>query len=119
MNPTAHCVPEHAVVNAPGSMTLSPPEFTPSPAIGSVRPFDPQGTASWHPLSQQELADKAMQLAQQMAAARASLSRTNGAIPPSLMGMAPRVAVSSDNAPSAASVVRADASSYLRVTPQE
>lgn len=115
-NPTAHCVPEHAVVNAPGSMTLSPP---PSPAIGSVRPFDPQGTASWHPLSQQELADKAMQLAQQMAAARASLSRTNGAIPPSLMGMAPRVAVSSDSASSAASVVRADASSDLRVTPQE
>ena len=118
-NPTAHCVPEHAMVNAPGSVTLSPPEFTPSPAIGSVRPFDPQGTVSWRPLSQQELADKSMQLAQQMAAARASLSRTNGAIPPSLMGMAPRVAVSSDSAPSAASVVRADASSDLRVTPQE
>jgi len=118
-NPTAHCVPEQAVVNAPGSMTLLPPEFTPSPAIGSVRPFDSQGTASWHPLSQQELADKAMQLAQQMAAARASLSRTNGAIPPSLMGMAPPVAVSSDSAPPAASVVRVDASSALRVTPQE
>ena len=75
--------------------------------------------APWHPLSQQELADKAMQLAQQMAAARASLSRTNGAIPPSLIGAAPRRAVSFDSGPAVASVVRADASSDLRVTPQE
>lgn len=118
-NPTAHCVPEHAVVNASGSLTPPPREFTLSPAISGVRPFDPQSTASWHPLSQQELADKAMQLAQQMATARASLSRTNGAGSPSLIAAVPRVAVSSDSSASAASIVHADAPSDLRVTPQE
>jgi hypothetical protein len=118
-NPTTHCVPEHAVVNASGSITLSPPEFTLSPRSGSVRPLDSQGIASWHPLSQQELADKAMQLAQQMAAARASLSRTNGAGSPSLIGAAPLRAVSLDRGSSTASVGREDASSDLRVTPQE
>jgi hypothetical protein len=118
-NPTAHCVPEHAVVNASESMTLPPREFSLSPAISSVRPFDPQSTASWHPLSQQELADKAMQLAQQMAAARASLSRANGASSPSLIGAAPLRSVSLDRGPSTASVGREDAPSDLRVTPQE
>ena len=118
-NPTAHCVPEHAVANASGSMTSPPPEFTLSPPIGSVRPFNPQSAAGWHPLSQQELADKAMQLAQQMAATRASLSRTNGAGSPSLIGAAPLRAVSLDRGASTASVGREDAPSDLRVTPQE
>lgn len=118
-NPTAHCAAEHAVVGASGSTTAPPPEFTLPPTSISVRPLDSSGVAGWRPLSQQELADQAMQLAQQMAAARASLPRTNGAMPPSSMGMAPRVTVSSDSAPSAVSLVRADASSDLRVTPQE
>jgi hypothetical protein len=118
-NPTAHCVPDHAVVNASGSMTPPLPEFTLSPTSGSVRPLDSQGIAGWHPLSQQELADKAMQLAQQMATARASLSRTDGADSPSLIGAAPLRAVSLDRGPSTASVGREDASSALRVTPQE
>jgi hypothetical protein len=117
MNPTAHCVPEHAVANASGSMT---PEFTPSTVSGGVRPLDSQGIApDWHPLSQQELADKAMQLAQQMAAARSSLSRTNGAASPSVIGAAPFRAVPLDRGPSTASVDREDGSSDLRVTPQE
>jgi hypothetical protein len=118
-NPTARCVPEHAVVNASESMTLPPREFTLSPAISSVRPFYPQSTASWHPLSQHELADKAMQLAQQMAAARASLSRANGAGSPSLSGAAPLPAGSLGRGPDTASVGREDASSDLHVTPQE
>jgi hypothetical protein len=119
MNPTAHCVPDHAVVNASGSMTLPPPEFTLSPTRGSVRPLDSSGLAGWHPLSQQELSEKAMQLAQQIAAARTSLSRTQGAASPSLIGAAPLQAVSLDRGPSTASVGREDASSDLRVTPQE
>ena len=90
-------------------MPLPPPEFSLPPTTGGVRLLDPQSTAGWHPLSQQELADKAMQLAQQMAAARASLSRTNGEMPPSLIGTAPRPAVSLDSAPSVASSGRADA----------
>ncbi len=118
-NPTARCIPEHAAVNASGSMTLSPPEFTLSPTSSSVRPLDSQGIARWHPLSQQELAYKAMQLAQQMAAARASLSRTNDAGPPPLIGAAPLPAGSLDRGPATASVGREDASSDLRVTPPE
>jgi hypothetical protein len=117
-NPTAHCVPEHAVVNASRSLTPPPPEFNLSPTSGGARPLDSQGIAGWHPLSQQELADKAMQLAQQMAAARASLARTNGADPPSLIGAAPLAVASSDRGPSIA-VGREDASNDLRVTPQE
>jgi hypothetical protein len=117
--PTAHCVPEHAVVNASGSMTLPPPELTLSPTSGSGRPLDSQGLAGWHPLSQQELADKAMQLAQQISAARGSLSRANGAGSPSLTGAAPLRAVSLERGPSTASVGLEDASSDLRVTPQE
>jgi hypothetical protein len=118
-NPTAHCEPEHAVVNASGSMTLLPAEFPASPTIGSVRPLDFQGVAGWHPVSQQELADKALQLAQQMAAARASLARVNGASSPSLVDTASLRSVSPDGTPSVGSVGRVDASSALRVTPQE
>jgi hypothetical protein len=100
-------------------MTLPPPIVTVSPTSSGVRSLDSDGIAGWHPLSQQELADKAMQLAQQMAAARASLSRTNGAGSPSLIGAAPPRAVSPDIGPSTVSVGREDASSDLRVTPQE
>lgn len=118
-NPTAHCVPENAVVNASASVTLPPPELTLTPTSRSVRPLESQRIAGWHPLSQQELADKAMQLAQQMAAARASLSRINGAGSPSLIGTAPPRAASPDGATLAASPGRVDASSDLRVTPQD
>ncbi len=117
-NPTAHCVPEHAVVIASRSLTPPPPEFNLSPTSSGARPLDSQGIAGWHPLSQQELADKAMQLAQRMAAARASLSRTNGADSPSLIGAALLAVASSDRGASIA-VGREDASNDLRVTPQE
>jgi hypothetical protein len=60
-----------------------------------------------------------MQLAQQMAAARAAQSRAIGAAYPSLNGAAPRWAVAFDNAPSAALSVRGEPSSDLRVTPEE
>ena len=118
-NPTAHCVPERNTADASRSVPLPPPEFSLPPTTGSVRRLDPEGTVGWHPLSQQELADKAMQLAQQMAAARAPLSRTTSAAPPSLIDTAPRPAVSLDGNLSVASMGRAEASSDLRVTPQE
>jgi len=118
-NPTAHCVPERTTADASKNMTLPPPEVRLPPTTGGVRLLDPQSTVGWHPLSQQELADKAMQLAQQMAAARAAVSGTNGAAPPSLIGTSPRPAVSLDGAPPVASMGRRDASSDLRVTPQE
>jgi hypothetical protein len=118
-NPTAHCLAARTAVNASGSMPLSPLEFTRSPTSSSVQPLDSQGIANWHPLSQQELADKAMQLAQQMAAARAALSRANGAAYPSMNTPAAREAVSYDDGASAALRVRGNAWSDLRVTPQE
>jgi hypothetical protein len=110
-NPTAHCVPERTTADALRTLTSPPPEFSLPSTSGNVRPLDSQGVAGWHPLSQQELADKAMQLAQQMAAARASLSRTDGEAPPAVISTAPRPAV--------ASTGRAEASGDLRVTPQE
>jgi hypothetical protein len=118
-NPTAYCLAQRTVVNASSSMPLSPPQFTPSPTSSSVRPLDSQGIAGWHPLSQQELADKAMQLAQQMAVARAAQSRAIGAAYPSLNVAAPRWAVPFDTAPSAALSIRGEPSTDLRVTPEE
>jgi len=117
-NPTAHCG-THTVVNASGSMALPSPELNLSPTSGSVRGLDPQSTAGWHPLSQQELSEKAMQLAQQMAAARAALTRSNSTVSPPFIDTVSLRAVSPDGAPSVASVGRVEASSELRVTPQE
>lgn len=118
-NPTARCLSERATVDAFQNMALSPSEFSLPPATRSVRLVDRPSTIGWHPLSQQELADKAMQLAQQMATARASLSRTNGEASPALISTAPRPAVPLDDGPSVASMGRAEASSDLRITPQE
>jgi hypothetical protein len=44
------------------------PEF--SHALASVRLLDPPSTLGWHPVSQEELGERAMQLAQQMLATR-------------------------------------------------
>ena len=118
-NPVAHCVPERTTADTSKNMALPPPEFSLPPTTGGVRLLDPQSTAAWHPLSQQELADKAMQLAQQMAAARAALSRTNDAASPTLISTASRPAVSLDGGPPIASTGRTDASSDLRITPLE
>ena len=51
---------------------MTPSDYTRAPMSGSLRALDSESMAPWHPLSQQELAQKAMQLAQQLAAARAS-----------------------------------------------
>jgi hypothetical protein len=118
-NPTAHCVPDRTTADASRSMTLPPPEFSLLPTTGSVRLLAPPSTVDWHPLSQQELADKAMQLAQQITAARASLARANGEASPALISTAPHPAASLDDGPAVASMGRAEASSDLRITPQE
>ena len=89
------------------------PEFLPSPA----RLVDAGNSPRWHPLSQQELADKAMQLAQQMSAARASQARA-GASTQSLIGAAP-LATGSFQSPSSPSVNRPQIADDLRETPQE
>jgi hypothetical protein len=70
-------------------------------------------------LSQEELGERAMQLAQQMLATRAARSSPKSAIPPSWAGAAPQPVVAREGGPPVTSVGRVDASSDLRVTPEE
>ena len=109
--PNAHCSGEHASGASPNIAMLSWSELSPARSIDNVRVADVENSPRWHPLSQQELTDKAMQLAQQMAAARAAQSRAGG--------VAPLPAAAGRDSPSTASVRRADASADLRVTPEE
>jgi len=108
-NPYAHCVPEPAKTEATLSLQ---PEFGVSSTVGNGRLPEPKGAMGWHPLSERELADQAMQLAQQIAAARtatASSSPTASAHP----------AVSAEDSATVAFTGRRDTSGNLRVTPRE
>jgi hypothetical protein len=71
LQPEARCRPEHSQVTV---APKPPPVYFPVTSADALRPFDSEASMRWRPLSQQELADKAMQLAQQMAAARGSQS---------------------------------------------
>jgi len=117
-NPGARCGPERIATNVSGSMTPLTPEFSLSPTLGSARPLDPR-SAEWRPLSQQELADKAMQLAEQLASAHAALSSPTNAAATASVGAAARPAVSFEGGPAVASTARLDVSSDLRITPTE
>jgi hypothetical protein len=115
--PTATCHSTHAVINASvNTSSVTPSDYTLSPMSGSLRSADSESMTPWHPLSQQELADKAMQLAQQLAAAHASQSHANGMSPKDLIGSAP---TSLNDNRSTASLGRPDVASDLRVTPEE
>jgi len=118
-NPTARCVPEHTSVNGLHNIAYPPPDLSLALTNGGVRPFDHERDADWRPLSQQELAGKAMQLAQQMAAARAALPQSNGLPAAAVIDTASSRAVSPDDGAPFASARRVQASSDLRVTPQE
>jgi hypothetical protein len=118
MNPAARCGPERIAADVSRRMTQPPSEFNLAPTLGRARPLDPR-SAEWRPLSQQELADKAAQLAQQMAIAHAALSSPNNTAPTASVGPAAQPAVSVEGGPSAASTARSDASSDLRITPTE
>jgi hypothetical protein len=114
--PTASCRSTRAVINSSANTALvTPSDYTPSPMSGSLRAPDSESMTRWHPLSQQELADKAMQLAQQLAAARASQSHATGMTPKDLIGPAPAF-LHEDR--SIASLARPDVASDLRVTPE-
>ena len=119
MSPTTRCMQGRATTDASSPLIVPPPEFGLAPARASVRLLDPPSTPGWHPLSQEELGDRAMQLAQQMLAARATPSSPNSAIPPSWAGAAPQPVMAREGAPPAVSRGLVDASSDLRVTPQE
>jgi hypothetical protein len=111
MSPTAHCMRGRATADA------SSPMIVPAPA--RERLLDPPSTLGWHPLSQEELGDRAMRLAQQMLAARAAPSSPSSAIPSPVAGAAPQPVMAREGDPPVASRGRVDASSDLRVTPQE
>lgn len=114
-NPSARCMRGTTTLNAQEGV---PQQFPAFPTIGGVRQLDPQSTAPWHPLSQQELADKAMRLAQQMSAARAALAHSNGSVSPAFIATGSLRAVAAE-APNAASVGRGNAANDLRVTPED
>jgi hypothetical protein len=119
MSPTAHCMQGRATAETSSPLIAPPPEFSLAPAPASVPLLDPPSTLGWHPLSQEELGERAMQFAQQMLAARAAPSPPKSAIPPFWASAAPQPAVAREGGPPVASVGRADAPSDLRVTPQE
>jgi hypothetical protein len=109
-NPYAHCVPEPTKTDA--TLRLPQPEFGVLSTAGNGRLPDSEGAMGWHPLSERELADQAMRLAQQIAAARAataSSSPTASAHP----------VVSAEGSASVAFTGRGDTSGNLRVTPRE
>jgi hypothetical protein len=110
-NPDVHCVPERAKTEA--AVSLAPPELSAPSTVGSGRLHAPEGAMGWHPLSEHELADQAMQLAQQFAAARAAAASSS---PATSMR---RPVVSGEGRAFAESTVRRDTSGDLRVTPQE
>jgi hypothetical protein len=114
--PTASCRSTPAVINISGNTALvTPSDYTPSVMSGSPRALDSESMTQWHPLSQQELADKAMQLAQQLAAARASQSHATGMTPQDLIGSVP-TSLREDR--STATRSRPEVASDLRVTPE-
>jgi hypothetical protein len=114
--PTASCRSTRAMINISANTALvTPSDYRRPPMSGSPRAIDSESMTPWHPLSQQELADKAMQLAQQLAAARASQSHATGMTPKDLIGSAP--APLHENR-ATASLGRADVASDLRVTPE-
>jgi hypothetical protein len=116
MNRGARCGPER--IDASRSAGPSPSDFSVSPTLASARPLNP-GRTEWHPMSQQELADRAMQLSHQMATARAALSGPTGAPEVAAIGAAAHSPVSFEGGASVASTAYDDASSDLLITPRE
>jgi hypothetical protein len=117
-NPAARCGPQGVAADASGSRNPPRSELELAPTLRVSRPLNPQ-SAEWRPLSQQELADKAMQLAQQMATAHAALSTPTIAAATTSINATAHPAVSFEGGPLVVSTARLDASSDLRVTPAE
>jgi hypothetical protein len=114
--PAASCRSTGGGINISGnSAWVTPSDYTGPPMSRGLRALDSESMAPWHPLSQQELADKAMQLAQQLAAARASQSQATGMTPKDLIGAA---STSLHEGRSTAPLARPDIASELRVTPE-
>jgi len=119
MSPTTHCPGGHTTAGVSRGVTAPLPEFSLAPSPTSVRLLYPPSELDWHPLSQEELGERAMQLAQQMLAARAAPPSPKSAIPPSWASAPPQPAMAREGGPPVAFMGRGDASSDLRVTPKE
>jgi hypothetical protein len=118
MSPTTHCPEGRTTADVSRGMAAPSREVSLAPSPASVRLLDSPSTLGWHPLSQEELRDRAMQLAQQMLATHAAPSSPNSAIPRSWAGAAPQAVMAREGDPPVASRGRADASSDLRITPR-
>jgi hypothetical protein len=112
--PAASCASTHARRNA----SASPVSVTPADAtlatIGNLRAPNSENL-TWHPLSQQELADEAMRLAQQLSQAGASQFHAAGVSSRDLIGAAP-VEIPDKGAVSRG---RVNETGDLRVTPPQ
>jgi hypothetical protein len=117
-NPGARCGPERIAADVSRSMTPLTPESSLSLTPGGPRSLDAQRPV-WRPLSQQELADKALQLAQQLASAHAALSSPIDRAATASPGAAARPAVSFEGGTAVAPAARLDVSSDLLITPTE
>ena len=114
-NPPARCLSAHISTGA-----AQPPPDAVSEATSGMSETSSRTTYSlgpeWRPLSEQELAEKSMRLAQQLAAARASLPGPDPATSPSVIASAtpPRVSLSR---PAAAE--QGDVANALLITPED
>lgn len=116
-SPAARCGPERVTADVARSMTPTPSEPGLSLPSESARRLDARST-EWRPLSQRELADKAMQLAQQMATAHAAPSSPTNPAATASIGTTARPVVSSEGGLPVASTDHLNAPSDLRITPE-
>jgi hypothetical protein len=116
-NPAAQCVPGRASAD-PRVVSLVPAEFSAPPGYPSTRVVDTPTMPAWHPLSQEELAGEARQLAQAIVAARPPGRPTNPAPLTVVVNAAGPSGTPQDPALSAATR-RVDPPSDLRIPPQD
>jgi hypothetical protein len=117
-NPAAQCVPGRAAAD-PRVVSLVPPaEFSGPPGYPSSRVVDAPTVPAWHPLSQEELAGEARQLAQAIVAARAPGGPTSPTPATVVVNAAGPIGTPQDAALSVATR-QVDPPSDLRVTPQD
>jgi hypothetical protein len=117
-NPSAQCAPGRASAD-PRVVSLVPlAELSGPPGYPSSRVVDAPTMPAWHPLSQEELAGQARQLAQAIVAARPSGRPTSPAPATVVVNAAGPIGTPQDAALSAATR-RVDPPSDLRIPPQD
>lgn len=115
-NPTVLCLSAHNSAGISLSTTYAATDPLAVMSGAPSRGADSTGGREWHPLSEQELADKSMRLAQQLAGARASLPSSENVTSPSVIatGALPR-----SSSRGSAAAEQGDVAISLRITPQD